>query len=98
MNYETLNFSYRNHSNILLKAFDPVHLVTSQFLAKYDNRVDQQISQTHRTVTHDAPWSFLLKILQTLVFSHEMLLKVPDSFDLVIKTIWFGSTKLIDRK
>ena len=31
-----------------------------QFMAKYDNREDQRISQTHRTATHDAPWSFLL--------------------------------------
>ena len=30
-----------------------------QFMAKYDNREDQRISQTHRTATHDAPWSFL---------------------------------------
>ena len=31
-----------------------------QFMAKYDNREDQRISQTHHTATHDAPWSFLL--------------------------------------
>ena len=35
---------------------------TPQFMAKYDNREDQRISQTHRTATHDAPWSFLLHI------------------------------------
>ena len=37
-----------------------------QFMAKYDNREDQRISQTHRTATHDSPWSFLLLIILLL--------------------------------
>ena len=47
---------------MLPKALGPVRLIASQFMAKYDNSEDQQISQTSRTVTHDAPWSFLLII------------------------------------
>ena len=46
-------------SDILPQALGPVHLITSQFMAKYDNREVHQISQTRRTATHDAPWSFL---------------------------------------
>ena len=35
---------------------------------KYDSREDQQISQAHRTVSHDDPWSFLLylKIISSI--------------------------------
>ena len=45
---------------MLSKAPGPVRLITSQFIAKCNNREDQRISQTRRTATHDAPWSFLL--------------------------------------
>ena len=38
-----LNFGYRNCSDILSKALGPVRLITSQFLAKCDNREDQQV-------------------------------------------------------
>ena len=56
-----LNFGHRNCSDILLEARGAVHLITSQFMAKYDNREDQQISQICHTFTYDAPWSFLLE-------------------------------------
>ena len=48
-----LNFGYRNCSDILPHIFGPVRLITSQFMAKYDNREDQQISPfCHWGMTH----------------------------------------------
>ena len=31
-----------------------------------------------------------------VVFLHEMLLKVPTPFDLVMEALWFGCTELLD--
>ena len=58
------NIGYRNSSqnyfpDILPWALGPVYRITSQFMARCDNREDHQISQTRRAATHDAPWSFL---------------------------------------
>ena len=62
-----LNLRYRNYSDILSQALGPVRLITSQFMAEYDNREDQQISQTHRMATHAAPWSFLFNNAESCV-------------------------------
>ena len=68
-----------------------------QFMAKYDNREDQRISQTHRTATHDAPWSFLLTNKEivcldfTLTLAQLLLIKtdiLAQHFILQLVTHW----------
>ena len=70
-----------------------MRLITSQFMAKYDNTKDQRISQTRRTATHDAPESFLFLFVPTEFELFWRLYWTVLSFNWLIATI--SSTKYL---
>ena len=74
-----LNFGYRNCSDILPQALRPVSLITSQFMATYDNIKDQQFSQTSRKATHDPPGSFLFSNQTIQELKKNRLLVIGDT-------------------